>query len=247
MNEQMIFVDEFVTIKWFGKAIKHYQSLGYKFTGKNTEFQARVEHLSPGSHLRVRVQCPLCRKVRSIVFKDILASGNSVCKRCTDLEFQPGQRFDKLTIVGPTEKRVSKCMIWHCRCDCGRDVYASSLRLSRPSAHCCNQGACNSRWNGALSREERFYHRGKPHYIAWREDVFRRDKFTCQACGDNTGGNLEAHHPDSWDEHKEKRFDVDNGVTLCEPCHKAFHDSWGYGGNTRKQFDEWITSKAVQV
>jgi 5-methylcytosine-specific restriction endonuclease McrA len=30
--------------------------------------------------------------------------------------------------------------------------------------------------------------------IDWRNEVYKRDNYTCQKCGDNTGGNLEAHH-----------------------------------------------------
>lgn len=68
-------------------------------------------------------------------------------------------------------------------------------------------------------------------YAEWRTSVFERDCFTCQSCGDNKGGNLEADHiiplkvmlkeitdiskaithPLLWDK--------SNGRTLCRDCH----------------------------
>jgi hypothetical protein len=29
-------------------------------------------------------------------------------------------------------------------------------------------------------------------------------------------------------------------MTLCKECHKEFHQIYGKGDNTKKQFEEWI-------
>ena len=57
-------------------------------------------------------------------------------------------------------------------------------------------------------------------YIHWRESVFKRDDFTCQECG-KRGGKIQAHHVKQFAYYPELRFDVNNGKTLCEPCHKS--------------------------
>lgn len=60
-------------------------------------------------------------------------------------------------------------------------------------------------------------------YKNWRYDVYSRDGFTCQKCGDSKGGNLNAHHIKPFSEYPKLRFKLDNGITLCKPCHKKEH------------------------
>lgn len=78
-------------------------------------------------------------------------------------------------------------------------------------------------------------------YRQWRSDVFTRDKYTCQICGDNKGGNLEAHHirPISMLIREnniktsedslfcEALWNINNGQTLCLKCHKKT-DTYGH-------------------
>lgn len=77
-------------------------------------------------------------------------------------------------------------------------------------------------WNGGSS-EERSRVSVSREYKKWRLAVFERDCYTCQCCGDKKGGNLNAHHIKSFAKYPEKRFDVDNGITLCEKCHIKEH------------------------
>jgi hypothetical protein len=57
----------------------------------------------------------------------------------------------------------------------------------------------------------------------WRYDVFTRDGFACCHCGDNRGGNLHAHHIKPFATYPDLRFVIENGITLCEPCHWLAH------------------------
>jgi hypothetical protein len=59
-------------------------------------------------------------------------------------------------------------------------------------------------------------------YKEWRSAVYRRDRFTCRKCG-KPGPRLHAHHILAWHDHTESRYDIDNGVTLCERCHRDLH------------------------
>jgi hypothetical protein len=75
-------------------------------------------------------------------------------------------------------------------------------------------------------------------YRDWRNMVFIRDGYKCQICGFNNN-NLKAHHLDGFSIAPNKRFDVNNGVTLCNDHHIQFHKEYGFGGNTKEQFDEF--------
>jgi len=64
--------------------------------------------------------------------------------------------------------------------------------------------------------------RHTPEYRQWRKGVFQRDKHTCQDCN-AAGGRLQAHHLKGWADHPTMRFEIDNGLTLCEGCHAKIH------------------------
>lgn len=83
-------------------------------------------------------------------------------------------------------------------------------------------------WRTDITPEEREKRRDITKQKAWSQDVYKRDNYTCQKCGDRKGGNLNAHHiiPHSAD--RSKAWDIDNGITLCKPCHYAFHNQYSY-------------------
>jgi len=85
-----------------------------------------------------------------------------------------------------------------------------------------------------------------PKHIRWARKVKERDGFTCQICG-ATNTYLNSHHCNSWDMFEEERFDIDNGITLCQECHKNFHAVYGVGRNTKFQFEEYQKLAAIII
>lgn len=85
------------------------------------------------------------------------------------------------------------------------------------------QGENHPQWKGGVDKS---VWKSQP-YQAWRKAVMRRDNYTCQFCGDNRGGNLEADHIKPRYLYPELTFDLDNGRTLCKPCHKQT-PTWGH-------------------
>lgn len=78
-------------------------------------------------------------------------------------------------------------------------------------------------WNyqGGISAENHVI-RNSTAMKNWRENVFSRDNFTCMHCGQR-GGILNAHHIKPFSSFPELRFEIRNGITLCQDCHIKEH------------------------
>lgn len=97
---------------------------------------------------------------------------------------------------------------------------------SRLKRSISQSGENGSNWQGGVSAEnERI--RLSLAFKLWREAVFTRDNYTCQRCGvrhgNGTRPRLHPHHIKAFAEYPELRFEVDNGMTLCEDCHRKIH------------------------
>lgn len=97
-------------------------------------------------------------------------------------------------------------------------------------------GPENPMWKGGKKNMKERIRRLK-EYVNWRNEVFKRDDYTCLNCGSRNGNGkyiyLEAHHiiefADLLDIYNIKSvedaisckeiWDVENGVTLCKECH----------------------------
>jgi len=90
-----------------------------------------------------------------------------------------------------------------------------------------NRGENHGRWNHNLTDEERENIRNCPENREWIKAVLDRDNDTCQKCG--TTKNLEAHHIFPWALFPKLRFEVENGIVLCEGCHKYYHSIYRNG------------------
>ena len=92
-------------------------------------------------------------------------------------------------------------------------------------------GPKNHNWRGGISDEHDRVRKSLQYHL-WRDDVLKRDNFTCQFCG-KRGGKLQADHIKPFALFKELRFNLENGRTLCIPCHQKT-DTHGYRKMYRK-------------
>lgn len=106
-----------------------------------------------------------------------------------------------------------------------------------------HKGELSPTWKGGVE-----YHRVERstyEYRYWRKKVFERDLYTCKNCGDKSRKNhsvsLAAHHIKNWNDNIDCRYDIDNGITLCERCHLNFHSKYGKRNNTLKQLNEFLS------
>ena len=102
-----------------------------------------------------------------------------------------------------------------CSAESRRGIPQSVESRSKKSQKLSGENGPN--WKGGQSRQ---FKRGykSAQYKGWRTAVFDRDSYTCQGCG-QIGGYLTAHHIKPFAQYPELRYEVSNGVTLCEPCH----------------------------
>jgi 5-methylcytosine-specific restriction endonuclease McrA len=75
----------------------------------------------------------------------------------------------------------------------------------------------------------------------WALSVKERDGYQCQnpRCKSRVG-IMHAHHINSYIDHPEDRYDLNNGITLCEQCHTEFHAIYGKGRNNLHQLREYF-------
>jgi len=80
--------------------------------------------------------------------------------------------------------------------------------------------------------------RHSPEYAAWRKKVLARDKYKCQKCN-KMKKRLQVHHIRGFTKYPHLRLDVDNGITLCQKCHRRFHDKYGKQNFPDSRKVEW--------
>lgn len=175
-----------------------------------------------------------------------------------------GKVFGRLTVLYfDYEKYLSELLnnkklldYWVCQCSCGGDNSNKSVlgdHLRREKIRSCGciaiekvTGENNPRWQGGINSEN---HKARhtPEGEMWRKSVLKRDGFTCQCCGSHR--ELNVHHLYNFVDNIELRYDISNGIVLCEECHSmtrkdSFHHMYTTKNNTPEQLREYIMNKS---
>ena len=115
---------------------------------------------------------------------------------------------------------------------CGKRQMVSPAYADRPycSVKCMKahydsgimKGSSHWNWQGGITEKPSrdVLYEG---YKEWRKSVYKRDGYKCVLCGDETSGQLQAHHIKPRATHKDLIVDVSNGLTVCKKCHKEIH------------------------
>ena len=81
----------------------------------------------------------------------------------------------------------------------------------------------------------------------WSKDVRELDRYTCQHCGFQKEKGLNAHHIKDWDNFIELRYVLENGLTLCNHCHRILETTLKILKVNRYQFNKWEKLETVFV
>jgi 5-methylcytosine-specific restriction endonuclease McrA len=150
-----------------------------------------------------------------------------------------GYIFGNLKVVKKLPSKNNKSQ-YKCECSCGKTTKKSiqSLLNGIKSCGCIlvkinkskekrnkhsmrMRGKNNPSWKGGI-----LYERPEWQVKKWRKSVYDRDLYTCQCC-EVKGGRLNAHHILAYKTNVSERFNINNGITLCERCHINFHKKYG--------------------
>lgn len=64
----------------------------------------------------------------------------------------------------------------------------------------------------------------RERHLEWRSAVLKRDGKKCQFPGCSCRKKLQAHHIRRWADYPAIRYDVNNGITLCQVHHEFIKD-----------------------
>jgi len=74
-------------------------------------------------------------------------------------------------------------------------------------------------WFADRSKLKQRQERNDPAYFEWRLSVYKRDNYKCRISNCDCGGRIIAHHILPWRDFPELRYEVNNGITLCQAHH----------------------------
>jgi len=101
-------------------------------------------------------------------------------------------------------------------------IYSDEFRQKLSLRNKSRTGEKAFNWKGGISYGHKtgYY---SSQYKEWRKKVFEQDNYICQDCGICSGNGkatyLTAHHIKSFAKYPELKFEISNGITLCEECH----------------------------
>lgn len=187
-----------------------------------------IWNISP-SHYKQGKRCPKCKGVN----------------KKTTIEFKQEMKSiigDQYILLEEYKGANKKIKVMHNSSNCNNHIYEttpSNIKRGRGCPKCAvlsRSGENHFRYNNKLTDEDRKNNgRHSLEYKKWRDKVFHKFEHKCDCCGVK-GGELNAHHLNSWNTHVEERYHVGNGVLLCVKCHIKFHSIYGFGFNTKEQY-----------
>ena len=134
------------------------------------------------------------------------------CKKCRNCFLQTLKKEGNPAWKGGWENKLPNCI------NCNKKLTKFEYKRCKKCFHKYFSGEKNNFWKGGITPLNKRL-RTSQRYLKWRKNVFERDNYTCRKC-DKKGCYLEADHIKPFAQFSELRFDINNGRTLCKPCHR---------------------------
>lgn len=134
-----------------------------------------------------------------------------------------------------------------CRCLIHNEIFYATPNdlLQGQGCHKCKfehlNGETNPRYNPNLTDEEREHNRKTKQYQDFIKNTLEYFNYTCQITN-KRGGDLVVHHLNGYNWYVEGRMDVNNVIVIAKELHDKFHYIYGYGNNTKEQWEEFINN-----
>lgn len=199
------------------------------------EFGYTSDKLSYGSGKKIYCICDMCGKER-LCWKH---SYYPICNSCNKIGKKHSEEHKRKIGLSQKGKKLSEETKRKMSSSQKGKIFTEEHKRKISENHKNVSGKNNPAYNPNLTDNDRIDRRKIIGYKPWFQSVFKRDNYTCQICGDNKGGNLNAHHIESYNNNPTLRLELSNGITLCEDCHIEFHHQYGYGYNTEEQLKEF--------
>lgn len=167
------------------------------------------------------------------------------CKKCHNLKYQPATGKEN---IGRFKKDN---IAWNKGLEFSQEI-RDKMSLAKRGKPSPNKGKPGKKWtqeqieNYKKRAVESWVKKRQTHIAvpnsrcsSWSHKIRNRDDNTCQHCGSKE--KLHAHHIIPWNTNIELRYDLSNGITLCNSCHHKLegfqkgHASWNKG---KKMSDE---------
>lgn len=146
-----------------------------------------------------------------------------------------------IKFLGPLPENVYTKTNWLCKCGTPIFQIYHNVSKNRFCQKCGLEkitGKNHVMYNPNLSDEDRIQTRSIKEMDLWRKLVYKKFDRVCQKC--NKKCKVHAHHIFNWSKYTNLRFIVENGITLCNSCHRKFHNQWGTKDNNIEQLENFL-------
>ena len=218
---------------------KYIESFGYELlSNEYKNNRVKLDMKCPEGHIfKMRFsdfknnnrRCPICSGVKKYEFEEVNEYVESFGYKLLSTEYVNAK--EQIIVTCPNEKHDSYGVTF--------DAFKNNKSRCMECAIENRSGEKNHNYNPNKTDEERNNSRSNSKYRQFVKDVLKLSDYTCQVTSVR-GGKLVVHHLNGYNWHINGRMDVNNVVVISQKIHMKFHAIYGYGYNTKEQWEEFV-------